>query len=136
VRVLPYVDTSRLEVRNLEKENSKTITVVISSGPYTHERSYTALRLALTALVEGFKVNIFLVEDGIFVAHRGQNPKEYANAQEWLQRTLDAGAKLRVCGVCCAGRGVTQEELIDGAEIVTMEGLVEWIGESDQTIWI
>lgn len=114
----------------------KKITVVISSGPYTHERSYTALRLALTSLVEGLEVNLFLMEDGIFVAHKGQSPKAYANALEWLQQVLNEGAKLRVCGVCCAGRGITQEELIDGAEIATMESLVEWIEESDQTIWI
>lgn len=118
------------------KGKTKTITIVVSSGPYTHERSYTALRLALTSLVQGLKVNIFLVEDGIFVAHKGQSPKEYANAMEWLQKALGEGAKLRVCGICCVGRGIKQEDLIDGAEITTMEGLVEWIEESDQTIWI
>ncbi|MFB0560593.1 MAG: DsrE/DsrF/TusD sulfur relay family protein [Candidatus Lokiarchaeia archaeon] len=112
------------------------ITVVISSGPYTHERAYTALRLALTALVEGLKVNLFLIEDGIFVAHKGQNPKAHSNNLEWLQNVLDEGGKLRVCGVCCTARGITQEELIDGAEIATMESLVEWMKESDQTIWI
>nr|MDO8062844.1 DsrE family protein [Candidatus Freyrarchaeum guaymaensis] len=114
----------------------KRITVVISSGPYTHERSYTALRLVLTALVEGLDVNVFLMEDGIFVAHKGQNPKMYSNALEWMQRAVREGAKLRVCGVCCEARGVRKEELIEEAEITTMEGLVEWIRESDQTIWI
>ncbi len=114
----------------------KRITVVISSGPYTHERSYTALRLALTSLVEGMEVNLFLVEDGVFVAHKGQGPTEYANALEWLQGAMSEGAKVRVCGVCIKGRGIKQEELIEGAEVTTMEGLTDWIQESDQTIWI
>jgi tRNA 2-thiouridine synthesizing protein D len=120
----------------LELKNLKKMTIVISSGPYTHERSYTALRLALTSLIEGIDVNLFLVEDGVLVAHKGQEPKEYANALEWLQRAIDEGAKVRVCGICIKGRGIKPEDLIEGAEVTTMEGLVDWIKESDQTIWI
>lgn len=94
------------------------------------------MRLALTSLVEGMEVNLFLVEDGVFLAHKGQEPKDYANALEWLQRAMAEGAKVRVCGVCVQGRGLKQEELIEGAEVTTMEGLTDWIQESDQTIWI
>jgi len=44
-------------------EKKKTFTIAIGNGQYTTERPYTMLRFAYTALLEGHKVNIFLVEE-------------------------------------------------------------------------
>ncbi|MFW9872623.1 MAG: DsrE family protein, partial [Candidatus Thorarchaeota archaeon] len=60
-------------------ETNKTFTIVIADGAYTSERPYTMLRFAYTALLEGHKINIFLVEDGIFVGKKGQDPTTYDN---------------------------------------------------------
>jgi len=59
----------------------KTFTVVIGSGAYTSERPYTMLRFAYTSLLEGHKINIFLVEDGVFV---GKKRVECAQKPEGL----------------------------------------------------
>ena len=50
----------------------KTFTVVIGNAAYTSERPYTMLRFAYTSLLEGHKINIFLVEDGVFVGKKNQ----------------------------------------------------------------
>lgn len=113
----------------------KVITVVLGSGPYSFERPYTALRFVLTCAVEGVKVNLFLIEDGIYVAKKGQAPKEYANIQEWLVKALNEGVKVKLCSVCASARGLKQEEVIDGVEMATMSDLVAWVLESDQTIF-
>ncbi len=114
---------------------SKTVTVILGSGPYTRERPYTALRFALTCAVEGIKVNLFLIEDGIYVAKKGQEPAEYANVYEWLRKAINEGVKVKLCSVCAKARGMKEEEIVDGVEMATMSDLVEWVLESDQTIF-
>lgn len=52
-------------------------TVVIMEAPYGKERAYTALRFALSAALEGHKVKLFLVQDGVFVAKKGQAPDAF-----------------------------------------------------------
>ena len=56
-------------------EKKKIFTVVIGDGAYTKERPYTMLRFAYTALLDDHKINIFLVEDGIFVGKKNQYSK-------------------------------------------------------------
>ena len=51
-------------------------TVVVMEAPYGRERAYTALRFALTAALEGHKVRVFLVQDGVLVAKKGQKPDQ------------------------------------------------------------
>ncbi|MHA1236013.1 MAG: DsrE family protein, partial [Promethearchaeota archaeon] len=63
----------------------KTFTIVIGDGAYTSERPYTMLRFAFTSLLEGHKINIFLVEDGVFVGKKNQNPSSYDNVEKWLK---------------------------------------------------
>ena len=92
----------------------KVFTIAIGSGQYTQERPYTLLRFAYTALLEGHKVNIFLVEDGIWVGKKDQDPKTYDNVGKWLADVIEEGAKVLVCGVCMKARGMLEEELLLG----------------------
>jgi len=48
-------------------------TVIITTAPYGQERAYSALRFALTSLLEGIDINIFLLEDGVYVAKTSQS---------------------------------------------------------------
>ena len=74
----------------------KTFTVVIGSGAYTSERPYTMLRFAYTSLLEGHKINIFLVEDGIFIAKQNQNPSSYDNVGKWLKDVIEEIIKVEI----------------------------------------
>ena len=111
-----------------------TFTVVISESPYGREKPYTALRFALSSLVDEHNVNLFLVQDGVFVGLKEQAPKQYPNHFELLETFLEEGGKLRVCGVCINARGVSQEDLIDGAEVVGMHEFVDWVAESGNVL--
>jgi sulfur relay (sulfurtransferase) complex TusBCD TusD component (DsrE family) len=46
-------------------DDNKIFTIIIADGPYKSERPFTMLRFAYTALLEGHKINIFLIEDGM-----------------------------------------------------------------------
>jgi len=109
-------------------------TVIITTAPYGHERAYSALRFALTSLLEGIDVNIFLIEDGVYVAKNSQNPSEVPNYMEYLKNCIESGAIVKACGPCCKARGLREEDLIDGVVLGTMHDLVNFVKESDKII--
>ncbi|WP_423792139.1 DsrE/DsrF/TusD sulfur relay family protein [Methanocaldococcus indicus] len=109
-------------------------TVIIGSAPYGRERAYSALRFALTSLLEGVEVNIFLIEDGVYVAKKNQNPSDVPNYLELLKNAIDLGANVKVCGPCCKARGLSEEDLIEGVKLATMHDLVNFVKESDKVV--
>jgi tRNA 2-thiouridine synthesizing protein D len=110
------------------------LSVIIFETPYGREKAYTALRFALTALIDGHDVTLILLQDGIFTGTKNQNPAEYPNHLEYLENAVEEGLKVIVCGVCCQARGVTQEDLTKGLTIVGMHEIVQACAESDNTI--
>ncbi|WP_456472173.1 DsrE/DsrF/TusD sulfur relay family protein [Methanocaldococcus sp.] len=110
------------------------VTVVITTAPYGRERAYSALRFALTSLLEGLEVNIFLIEDGVYVAKKGQEPSDVPNYLDLLKNAIELGAKVKACGPCCKARGLKQEDLIEGVELATMHDLVNFVKESEKVI--
>jgi tRNA 2-thiouridine synthesizing protein D len=116
-------------------EKRKTFTIVIGDGAYTRERPFTMLRFAYTALLQEHKVNVFLVEDGIFVGMKKQNPAVYDNVGKWMMDVITEGANVKACSVCMKARGLSEEELIDGIEKTTMNGFVEMCEEADNVLF-
>lgn len=116
-------------------EKTKIFTIAIGSGQYTKERPYTLLRFAYTALLEGHKVNIFLVEDGIWVGKKDQDPKTYDNVGKWLADVIEEGANVLVCGVCMKARGMSEQELLSGCKKTTMNGFLDMCVEADSIIF-
>lgn len=117
------------------KEKMKTFTIIIGDGPYTVERPFTMLRFAYTALLEDHKINIFLVEDGIFVGKKNQDPTTHDNVGKWMKDVISEGAKVKACGVCMKARGLTEDELMEGIEKTTMNSLVEMCEEANNVIF-
>ncbi|MDO8586872.1 MAG: DsrE family protein [Armatimonadota bacterium] len=119
-----------------------SITVLVGEPPYGKERVYSAFRFALAALYEGHDVNLFLLEDAVFAAKKGQNPVEVQglldgkmpNCGELLAEAIKQGAVVKCCGVCCSERGLKQEYLLDGVEIGSMRDLVAWVVETDKFV--
>ncbi len=119
-----------------------TITVVLADPPYGKQRVYTALRFSLAALHEEHQANLFLLEDGVFAAKRGQQPPDMPvgdtgmpNCEEMLQAAIQEGLRVKACTVCSVERGLKPEELTEGVERGTMIDLVNWVVESDRTVF-
>jgi tRNA 2-thiouridine synthesizing protein D len=93
------------------------------------------LRFAYTALLDDHKVNIFLVEDGIFVGKKNQDPTTFENVGKWMLDVISEGATVKACGVCMKARGMSEDELINGIEKTTMNGLVEMCVEADNVLF-
>jgi tRNA 2-thiouridine synthesizing protein D len=124
------------------EEPMATITVVLGDAPYGRQRPYTALRFLLVALHEGHQANLFLLEDAVFVAKREQQPQEMPvgdagmpNCEEMLQAAIQEGLRVKTCTVCSVERGLKLEEVTEGVERGSMVDLVNWVVESDRTVF-
>ena len=99
------------------------------------ERALTALRFAWTADLEGHKVQIWLFEDGVYLAKKNQKPAQgLTNYGQMIEELIKAGVEVKACIVCAEARGVTAAELIDGVKFATIHELIEWTVNSDKII--
>jgi tRNA 2-thiouridine synthesizing protein D len=112
-----------------------SFTILINESPIAKERAFTALRFATTCSLEGHKVNIFLMENGVYIAKKGQKPSaEAPNLLEYLEELIKSDLEVKACVVCCQARGLSEGDLIPGVKIASMHELVEWTATSDKTI--
>lgn len=112
-----------------------TYTIIINEAPYGKERPYTALRFARTCDIEGHKVKIFLMENGVYLAKKGQKPSpDQVNLSEHLEDMIAGGHEVKACGVCMQARGLSENDLIAGVKAATMHELVDWTTTSDKIV--
>ncbi|NLB76105.1 MAG: hypothetical protein GX799_06515 [Crenarchaeota archaeon] len=110
-------------------------TIIIFEAPYAKERALSALRFAWTADIEGNKVRIWLFENGVYLAKRGQKPAQgLTNYGQMLEGMIEGGVEVKACGVCADARGLTQADLIEGVKLATIHDLVDWISNSDKVL--
>ena len=124
-------------MRESDGEQNQTVTVVVNGAPYGTEGPYNALRLvaALTSAACSAQVRIFLMADGVLTAKRGQIPPEgYYNTGKMLADLIEKGVTVRLCGTCCKARGLSQEDLAEGARITGVLELAKWVVESSKVV--
>jgi uncharacterized protein involved in oxidation of intracellular sulfur len=116
---------------------STTLTLLIlNDPPYGTERSYNGLRLA-TSLAKRVNesVRVFLMGDAAACAKAGQKvPNGYYNLESMLKVLGNHGGSIAVCGTCMDARGITEQELVDGARRSSMDELTSWSVEADKVI--
>jgi len=110
--------------------------IVINGPPYGSERSYNALRLALSlAGREGIGVRVFLVGDAVACALAGQHtPDGYYNLESMLQGLAEERVPVGCCGTCLEARGITEDRLAEGATHSSVEELTDWTLWADKVV--
>ena len=110
--------------------------LILNDPPYGTEKSYNALRLARSLLDKGVSdVRVFLLGDAATCAHAGQKVAQgYYNIADMLGAVLRRGGEVGVCGTCMDARGITADELVEGAKRSSMDQLTEWITGADRVL--
>jgi uncharacterized protein involved in oxidation of intracellular sulfur len=73
--------------------------------------------------------------DSASAAKAGQvTPNGYYNVERMLATLLRKGGTIRVCGTCLDARGLTQQELLDGALRSTMDELTALTAAADKVL--
>jgi uncharacterized protein involved in oxidation of intracellular sulfur len=108
--------------------------IILNDPPYGTERSFNGLRLAKAVSNEDNKVTVFLLADSVACAKHGQKvPQGFYNLEVMLKSVLRNGEVL-ACGTCMDARGLTDEELVDGAKRSTMKELAEHTLNADKVM--
>lgn len=116
------------------------ILMILNDPPYGTERTYNGLRLATNLLAKSADedptgVDVFLIGDAASAAKAGQStPNGYYNIEKMLHGVLRRGGTVKVCGTCMDARGLTHEELTDGAARSTMNELTELTVAADKVL--
>jgi uncharacterized protein involved in oxidation of intracellular sulfur len=100
--------------------------LILNDPPYGSERCYNALRLAhaLPRRDPEGEIVVFLMADAVVAARKGQKtPDGYYNMERMLRRVLAGKGSVLLCGTCMDARGMTDDEVIDGARRSTMDEL-------------
>jgi len=117
----------------------KTLTIVLTDGPYISEYAEMAYKIAKAALKE-HQVNIFLYLDAVHIPKIGQNPTLFANVGKLFQELAERGAVVRACSRCAAARGYLPEndgvcpDYYNGIKITSIYDLAEMLCKSDKVI--
>ena len=110
--------------------------MILNDAPYGTERSYNGLRLSRPLAKTGeAEVKMFLIGDAAACAKGGQKvPQGYYNIGDMLSMVARNGGEVGVCGSCLDARGITAEEMIEGASRSTMDQLTAWTQWADKVI--
>lgn len=111
--------------------------IIMNDAPYGSEKNWNALRLAnVSCSAEiGFQVHIFLMGDSVTTAKKGQTlPEGYYNLENMMGELIAKGVEVRTCGTCMKTRGISDGELVNGAQRGTMIILAKWIKEADRVV--
>jgi uncharacterized protein involved in oxidation of intracellular sulfur len=100
--------------------------LILNDPPYGSERCYNALRLAHTLMKKdpAAEITVFLMADAVVAARKGQKtPDGYYNMERMVRRVALGKGGVLMCGTCMDARGMTDDDLLDGARRSTMDEL-------------
>jgi len=109
---------------------------ILNDPAYGTERSYNGLRLAMNLLTQepGAEVTVFLMGDAVSCAKTGQQtPDGYYNLERMLKPIVRKG-EILLCGTCMDARGMTENEVTEGARRSSMSELTERTAEAGQVL--
>lgn len=113
-----------------------TVTIIVNEAPGSM-RTWNALRVAKALIAAGNKVNLFLLDNGVYGAIKAQNNlyelSEF-NINEKLSTLLELGGVVYACGVCLKMKGISSRELVQGVQPSSLEELARLIEKSNRVL--
>ncbi len=108
--------------------------IILNDPPYGTERSYNGLRLSMALQKADAELVIFLLADAVICAKRDQKtPQGYYNIERMLKSVLRKGEVL-ICGSCMDARGMSDQEIVEGAQRSTMDVLAQRTQTADKVL--
>ena len=117
----------------------KTLTIILTDGPYISEYADIAGKIASEAL-KIFQVNIFLYLDAVHIPKAGQKPSLFVDIGQKFQDLAERGVVVRACVRCASARGYVADgdgicpDYHLGIKIGSLYDLAEMLKTSDKVI--
>ena len=111
------------------------ILAIVNDQPYGSERPYNALRLAgALAKRDETDLRVFLLGDAVACAIAGQQLPDGHYHLDRMIKGLLRRAEVGCCGTCLDARGLSEDQLVDGARRSTLEELTDWTLWADKVL--
>lgn len=110
---------------------------VLNDPPYGTERCFNGLRLAhaLSMNDPTAEITVFLMADAVIAAREGQKtPDGYYNMERMLKRVVVGKGQVLLCGTCMDARGMTAEDVMEGARRSSMDELAAATVSADKVL--
>lgn len=108
-----------------------------------HERDANNVTIAFTmglrAAQKGYNVELILLSDAVHLASRGYADKidigaPFEPIAKLLPAFLEAGGKLKVCSSCMIHNGVDESTIIEGANIIDADYVVDAVLQAKKSL--
>ncbi len=108
-----------------------------------HERDANNVTIAFTmglkAVEKGYDVELILLSAAVHLASKNYADKidighPFKSIKELLPAYLQAGGKLKVCSACMIHNNVDKENLVEGADIIDADYVVDAIMEAKKSL--
>jgi len=114
----------------------KIVTIILNEGPDS-PRSLMGLRVADGMLDVNMGVKLVLLDDAVYCAKNGQKTPEGSadlSSHEKITRLSNLGVTVLTCGMCMEARGLTRQNLTEGAKECCLMDVCNSIKESDKIL--
>ena len=102
------------------------------------ERASLSFLVGNVALTSGQEATLLLTIEGVWVATKGYTDGLQASGfdplRDLIAKFAAGGGRIWVCGACAKPRGITQEQLVEEAQIVGAATAVEALVNGAQTL--
>lgn len=109
----------------------KTLTLFLTTPPFSFENTLTTLRLADAALAKGYRVNLFASADAVYAFERGQKAAGLPDPVKGFSELIGRGLHVELCGSCLTLRGIGKEGVLEGSDPSSMKRLFGLMQASD-----
>ena len=113
--------------------DTKTLTILLTKGPYVSEAADMAMKTALAAKRAKYDVNLFMYLDGVWVTHI-TTEKEFSNPSEWLRSVIKRDVDVASCQRCSDARDIHEDRIVEGVQIAGSFRFLDMVKNSDKVI--
>lgn len=115
-----------------------SILVSLASGHNDTDRATVAFVVAGAAVASGQDTTIFLSSDGAWLGKKGEAEKihedGFAPLAELRDSFMEAGGQIIVCTPCAKKRGISEDDVIEGAVIAGGAAVVALMVDGASTL--
>jgi uncharacterized protein involved in oxidation of intracellular sulfur len=109
---------------------------ILNDPAYGTERSYNALRLAMSLQTQepDTEVTVFLMGDAVVCSKAGQKTPDGSYNLERMLEPFAREGNVLLCGTCMDARGLTEGEVVNGGRRSSIGALTERTAEADKVL--
>ncbi|MEE9251826.1 MAG: DsrE family protein [Thermodesulfobacteriota bacterium] len=113
-----------------------TAVVIINEAP-SSMRAWNGFRLAAAFVGADMKPMVFLLNDGVFCAIKGQKTPDELSGQNTgnkIAELLGLGGSVKLCTQCAETRGVTKDMVVEDVDWVSMVDLAKAVRDCAKVV--